>query len=248
MMIFKQNMKQTHELHPEQHAILSSMSDENVVNSFLKELNGNYGAGEVLQYGHMLDIFAKRYHQEEDKWLTIYVDTVRMLNLIVKEDKYILMVENYLELKKLHNRLSKKIKIDEAITPLYADAVKKYLKLNQTITCEGYKVRFELISTLDELKNEGHSMEHCIASYAHIIAAGQYVGFRVFEEDRPEGRFTLGLHKNAVEGFELSFDQLKGAGNIPASKPACLAAIYFCKKNGIRVSEETDYDLRVLKF
>lgn len=234
-------MERTHKLSEEQYDELSSMSDVNTVDSFLSRLNTNYGGGEVLKYEHMLDIFTKKYYSEDDKWLTIYVDTVRMLALLGEHEFSVIMAANYTGLRRLHNALAKQIKIDEALAPIYVDKVKQYLKLNQTISGKEYKAKFELISSIDELKNEGSSMEHCIASYANIIASGYYIAFRVFEENT-NGRFTLGLHRNA-EGFGLSFDQLKGTGNAPASVPVCLATVEFCKKNGIRVSPETDYDL-----
>jgi hypothetical protein len=234
-------MKPTHELSKEQHDELSSMSDEKTVVSFLSRLNTNYGGGEVLKYEHMFDIFTKKYYIEDDKWLTIYVDTVRMLRLISEGEFYVLSSINYLGLRRLHNALAKQIKIDEALAPIYVNEVSQHSELNQTISGGGFKTRFELIATIEELKEEGSSMEHCIASYANIIASGHYIAFRVFEEET-NGRFTLGLYKNA-EGFGLSFDQLKGTGNSPANVQTCLATVEFCTKNGIRVSPEMDYDL-----
>lgn len=234
-------MKPTHELSKEQYDAVVSLSNKKTVEDFLLRLNTNYGGGEVLTYEHILDIFNKKYYKEESDWLTMYVDTVRMLRIKNIEELYILGAENLKEVEGLHYNISRNINASEEISKLYIETVKQFLKLNQTISGEGFKARFELIATAEEMQEEGSSMEHCIASYVNYVSSGQYIAFRVFEENT-NGRFTLGLYRN-VEGFGLIFDQLKGRRNCPANIPACLATVEFCKKNSITVCVETDYDL-----
>jgi hypothetical protein len=243
-------MKLTHELSRKEFNVLAAMSDGKTVTSFMERLNTNYGGGEVLAYEHIYDIFSKQYYKEQGDWLTIYIDTIRMIELMGENKFIIIDAENFAKVKKVHDAISKKIQIEEAIIPLYSTAVKKYQGLNDIVTGEGFSARFELIKTVEELNKEGSSMDHCIASYANFIASGNYIGLRVFE-DTTRGRFTLGIHcipGEAVSSehkgeFVLSFDQLKGARNTPANVPACLAVVEFCKKNGIRVSVKDDYDL-----
>jgi len=234
-------MKTTNEISKEQYDKLVSFSDEKTVGDFLTKLNTKYGGGEVLQYEHMFDIFSNKYFTEQSDWLTTYVDTVRMLRLANIDGLYILETENFREVEVLHYNISRNINASEEMSKLYVEAIKQFLKLNQTISGEGFKARFELIATAEEMQKEGSSMEHCIASYVNYVASGQYIALRVFEENT-NGRFTLGLYRNA-DGFGLVFDQLKGKRNYPANAPVCLATVEFCKKNNIKVRVETDYDL-----
>lgn len=231
-----------YKLSTEQYNKLLSLTNEEWLDSFLFTLATKYGGGEILNYEHMLDIFTKKYYEAgEIGWLTLYVDTVRMMRFAGKND--VLDVADISELRILHDELSKDFSIDKMLAPLYLKAVKPFLKLSQSIFGKGYNARFELIKTVDELQHEGDSMEHCIASYANYVASGNYIAFRVFEDDT-NGRFTLGLHR---EGTDLFFDQLKGSRNYPASVPACLAALEFCNKNGIPVAVEHNNDLFPIK-
>lgn len=233
-----------YKLSTEQYNKLLSFTNEEWLDSFLFTVSMKYGAGEVMSYEHMLDIFTKKYSEAgEIGWLTMYVDTIRMLKLAEKDATLIFEPKNIEELIKLHDELSKNFSIDKMLVPLYLKAVKPFLKLSQSVSGQGYNTRFELIKTVDELQHEGDSMEHCIASYANYVASGNYIAFRVFEDDT-NGRFTLGLHR---EGSELLFDQLKGTRNHPASVPACQATLEFCNKNGISVAVEHNNDLFPIK-
>ncbi|EDZ4100496.1 PcfJ domain-containing protein [Salmonella enterica] len=71
----------------------------------------------------------------------------------------------------------------------------------------------ELI-TFDALCNEGQEMEHCVASYAHWCASGEYLAFSVSMENE---RATLGLSRTE-HNVTYQFDQMRGVHNHAVSR------------------------------
>ncbi|ECP5502810.1 hypothetical protein FT916_13170 [Salmonella enterica] len=71
----------------------------------------------------------------------------------------------------------------------------------------------ELI-TFDALCNEGQEMEHCVASYAHWCASGEYLVFSVSMENE---RATLGLSRTE-HNVTYQFDQMRGVHNHAVSR------------------------------
>ncbi|EDR0000088.1 hypothetical protein AHY58_004890 [Salmonella enterica subsp. enterica] len=68
--------------------------------------------------------------------------------------------------------------------------------------------------TFEDLCNEGQEMEHCIASYAHLCASGEYLAFSVSMENE---RATLGLSR-VEHNVTYLFDQMRGFHNQAVSR------------------------------
>ncbi len=72
-------------------------------------------------------------------------------------------------------------------------------------------IRFERIPDELRLLRTGQRMNHCVFSYNTRCMNGEYVVYRVFDENGTE--YTLGI--DMTEG-EPKFDQMYGSGNTPA--------------------------------
>lgn len=71
----------------------------------------------------------------------------------------------------------------------------------------------ELVA-IDDLRNEGRDMEHCVASYAHECASGAYIAISLSTETE---RATLGLSRTAHD-LTYRLDQMRGIRNQPVSR------------------------------
>lgn len=221
----------------EQIDILKQFSNEKEIEMFFSKLNFNYGDGEVLNFNQIESFFMAGMHKMNEKdALSYFVDTIRMLRLLNEDEDGIIGLD-FENIFNLHNQLVSTYQgsIDEIKKSEYVKSVSPFINLNGVYR----NIRIELISTLDELNEEGSSMNHCIASYHDIIINKQYVGFRVFNLESEE-RLTLGCHRN---GNNLFFNQLKGNSNYPAEKDSCLTVLDFCKEKGIKILESEFHDL-----
>lgn len=230
--MFELTNKQSEEL--EQFATPKEIED------FIFRLNNSFGDGEVLSYEHIYNIFSKEFNKNsEEDCLSLYIDTVRVLNFIKENGaSELLNCNDWKNIKFIHDEKTKadSFNIPKAMYEKFANVLEIYKPLTQRV--DG--VLFELIGTLGEIQYEGKVMEHCIASYHYIVMNKQYVGFRVSNHNNHE-RLTLGCNRNADD--TLVFNQLKGNGNSPASAESCKVVIEFCKRNNIQMNLEHDYDL-----
>ena len=72
------------------------------------------------------------------------------------------------------------------------------------------------ITTPDELVQEGSVMRHCVGSYVRTVQEGQSYIYNMHEPQR----VTIGLNLRNGKAFKL--EQVKGYGNVPASKETML--------------------------
>ena len=216
-------------------------AEELIIEPFFKRLNWSFGDGEVLTFPQIKSFFEQGMYEESSKdRLSIYIDTVRMLRLYDKNPDDILNLNKY-AVEILHNKLISDNQTDGSIDKVRAEkfeaAVKHFNEFNGTYG----KIKIENISTLEQLNNEGSSMNHCIASYHDIFINEQYVGFRIFNVNSGE-RLTLGCMRKPGTN-NIFFNQLKAYGNYPASKESCLAIIDFCNHHKILIPESEIFDL-----
>lgn len=209
-------------------------SDAELV-QFLSRLMFNYGGGEVLPFENIKH-FLKITNSVIDDTLTVYIDTVRMLRLVGRSEIELLDLDLESTIA-LHDKTFKEYGVE--ITEKKNSEYKKSVEQFSDLTGDYKDIRIELISTLDELNEEGSSMNHCIATYHDIITNKHYVGFRVFNKKSGE-RLTLGCHRT---NNTLIFNQLKGWGNSPAKKDSCLSIIEFCKLKSIMLPNNETSDL-----
>ncbi len=230
---------------PEQVEKLKPYSSEEDIEKFFFKLNYNFGDGEVLSFEQIQSFFAQGMNEPSvsgKDWLTMYVDTVRMLKLYKKDINEILNINKY-SVEILHNKLVSEFKtdgfLDKKIAKEFKKAVTPFVNLSGTYG----DIRVELIATIEELNNEGSTMNHCIASYYNYVIEKHYIGFRVFN-DKTNERLTLGcVRTQTTEDYNLIFNQLKAWGNHPAQKDSCLSVIDFCNKNQILIQESDVFDL-----
>lgn len=79
--------------------------------------------------------------------------------------------------------------------------------------------------TFEGLCNEGQEMEHCVASYAHWCASGEYLAFSVLMENE---RATLGLSRTD-HNVTYKFDQMRGIHNHAVSRTMLNKGKYILK-------------------
>jgi len=219
---------------------LTSLATPEELDIFFTRLNYNYGGGEVLSFKQIESFLEKKMHTTTTvDMLTVYVDTIRMLRLLKKDENEVLGLDEN-SIKSLHDKLSSEYgnTITEIKSAEYKESIAPFINL----TGDYGTVRVELISSLKELNDEGSSMNHCIATYSDIIIRKQYVGFRVINKENKE-RLTLGCLRGPNSNL-LFFNQLKGWGNSPASKESCNGIIEFCDLNKITIPYSESFDLR----
>jgi hypothetical protein len=228
---------------PEQVEKLKMYSTEEEIEKFFLRLNYNFGDGEVLSFEQIQSFFVQGMNEPSvsgKDWLTIYIDTVRMLKLYDKDVNEVLNLNKY-SVEILHNKLVSEFKTDGSfdikISKEFKEAVAPFVNLSGTY---GH-IKVELIATIEELNNEGSTMNHCIASYYNYVIEKHYIGFRVFN-DKTNERLTLGCYR-LENSNTLHFNQLKGNGNWPAKKDSCLAIIDFCNQKDIKILDSEAFDL-----
>lgn len=194
------------------------------------------------------------FDDSSNDWLTIYYDTMNILNLILKiieENKEkninkkklkkfsrfselkIFETKNFSKLKDLHDEMSAIYRAleDDEKDSIYRSSVKKYKNLNQ----EHDFFRFTVIPNLKELSQEGMIMKHCIYTYLNDIVKGNYLAMNVKDTISKE-MATLGLK---LIKDKLYLQQLKGYENSRATELMINAVIEFCKKNEIIIKSDS---------
>lgn len=239
-------MKETlKKITPEQVEKIKPYSTEEDIEKFFFRLNYNFGDGEVLSFEQIQSFFAQGMNElsvSGKDWLTIYVDTVRMLKLYNKDVNEMLNLNKY-SIEILHNKLVSEFTTDGSVNEKIAKEFKKAVAQFADLSGVYGGIRVELIATIEELNNEGSTMNHCIASYYNYVIEKHYIGFRVFN-DKTNERLTLGcVRAQNSKGCQLYFNQLKAYGNHPAKKDSCLSIIEFCKQKGVIIPESEIFDL-----
>lgn len=218
------------------------------ISFFYKLLEYNSVPKDSLPFNHVLNLFKKELfsvkvfkglEKAEENYLGIYLDAYRTLGLLNRDEDLLIDIEKD-DLKNYHDELSKEFKSEasESVIDSYNNSVEPFKEYN--FENEDYKVG--LIESVDELDWEGKYMNHCIATYRHIVAGGRYIGFKFFNKKSWE-RLTLGFTR---DNDTLVFDQLKAHSNYPATKESCEMALDFCEKNGIFADPNNHYDLKSL--
>ena len=229
-------------INEEQLKQLREHSDDETIELFFKFLNYNFGGGEVLPFDHILNVFEKGMIElnSQTNYAAYYIDAFRILGLLSKDVNEIKKIQKE-DLVDYHDDLSQEFKAEasETLKQKFIDSMEPY----QNLSDDYGTYRTSLIGTIEELDWEGKYMNHCIATYRHIVASGKYVGVKFFNENSWE-RLTLGFQVR--EDGTLVFDQLKNHSNYPASKESCEFAVDFCERNNIECRLEMSYDLKSL--
>ena len=145
-------------------------------------------------------------------FLTIYLDTIRVIDLLELKEKTIFKCKDYISLKEMHDDYSSRFNAMKDIkkAELYSSSVKDFLDLN----CIIEDVEFEVVSTSERLNLEGLKMQHCIYTYLNRICEKRYLAINATHLITKE-MATAGFTRS---GNKLSFEQLKGFYNSRATK------------------------------
>jgi len=173
---------------------------------------------------HILD---KKLDLDDKDYLSTYIDTIKMIDLLEMSENEIYHQRDFAELKRLHDDLTAKYNTikDKKNAEFYEKAVNPLEYLNSTIG----DVQFTVIETLEDLNREGLTMKHCIYSYLSRICERNYLAVHVQHLISNE-RSTMGLLRN---GKNFTWEQLKGYENSRASSEMINAVIKWCSLNGI---------------
>lgn len=153
----------------------------------------------------------------------IWLDTLRMLNLIQPQDRgKELKLCNYEELEQFHNALSQKIELERIMALQFPDP---------PLSGDG---NIEPIRTPTALLEEGRQQHNCVASYASLVTTGRWY---IYGMKSPQ-RCTLELQCNAFGKWELC--QIKTDGNGKPSKESLAAAEQWLKQAAKKEEDQDD--------
>lgn len=205
--------------------------EEEKVYKFFRNLEKNYrrlvdGFG-LKNICHILDnnLDTSKGHNV----LEIYCDTMNAMSLMDIPLNNLFKLKTYDELKNYH---------DETVAKFQEVKDKKKAELFEKITLPFVEdincvvndyIKFEVITSLGDLYNEGQTMNHCINTYLNQICDGKYLAVKAYHTISKE-RGTLGFYK---AGSTLEFDQLKGYRNSRATKEMIDGVITLCNDHKI---------------
>ncbi len=167
-------------------------------------------------------------------FLTIYIDTIRVIDLLNLKEKTIFKCKNYSSLKEMHDDYSARFNAmkDLKKAELYISAVEEFLELN----CKIGDVEIEVVPTSEKLNLEGLKMKHCIYTYLNRICEKRYLAINLTHSITGE-RATAGFTRS---GKVLKFEQLKGFYNSRATEEMIFCAQKFCNENNIKITSHFD--------
>jgi len=183
-----------------------------------------------LEFRHMIHILNYRLDDLKSEFLTNYMDTIRMIDLLELETKTIFRVRTANELKEMHDDYTSRYNAvkDKKQAEFYKKAVAEFGHLNVVVD----DVEFTVLSTIETLNKEGLTVGHCIYSYLKRVCERQYLAIHV-EHTLSNERATGGFNRS---GKSLKFEQLKGYQNSRATAEMIGAVIKFCSINKISCS------------
>jgi hypothetical protein len=201
--------------------------------------NNKRNRGEILENKHLEHILKNGIDQAEKQsdYITVYSDTIRVINLLELKDKVLFKCKDYAAIKELHDDYTARFNAmkDAKKAELFAKSVEPFLKYNNTIG----DIEFEVVPTTERLNLEGLQMHHCIYTYLNRICERNYIAINVNHKLSKE-RATAGFVR---KGDKLELEQLKGFYNSRASAEIINATIEFCNMNKFKVSN-SNYDLQ----
>ena len=195
-----------------------------------------------LEYRHIEHILKNDFKPTKDSenffshdFLSLYLDTIRVIDLLELKDKIIFKSKDFISLKEVHDDYTARFNAmkDLQKAKVYKSSVKDFLELN----CRIGDVEFEVVESSEKLNLEGLQMKHCIYTYLNRICEKRYLAINVTHLITKE-RATAGFTRN---GNTLKLEQLKGFYNSRATEEIIICTQEFCHKNNINI--QSSYDL-----
>lgn len=226
---FKFNILQKNELEN----LLQNYNSKRVYNLISKISNlHNRDEENKITFKHIEHILKSKIDEDvKSDFLTIYVDTIRVINLLELKEKVIFKCKNYNSLKEMHDDYSSRFNAmkDLRKAEVYQKAVSPFEKLNTVIG----DVEFTVVSSTEKLNLEGLQMNHCIYTYLNRMCEQNYLAINVNHLITKE-RATAGFIRKSNNKLEL--EQLKGFYNSRATEELINATVEFCNKNKININ------------
>jgi len=193
----------------------------------LKDRNENIN----LDIKHIEHIIKNNIDKEnKSDFMTVYLDTIRVIDLLDLKDKIIFKTKSYSDLSTLHDDYTARYNAikDLKKAELYKKAVEPFIKYNTVIG----DVEFLVVDSTEKLNLEGLKMNHCIYTYLNRICDKQYIAINVNHLISKE-KATAGFIR---KGDKIELEQLKGFYNSRATRELINATIEFCKKNKFNIN------------
>ena len=190
----------------------------------------------LLEFKNIKHILDNKIDEGND-YVVIYMDTIRVVDLLEVKPKVLFKCKNYNQLKELHDDYSARFNAmkDAKKAEFYSKSVSSFIKLNIQIG----DVKFEVVETAERLNLEGLQMHHCIYTYLNRICEKKYIAINVTHLITKE-RATAGFVR---VGDKLELEQLKGYYNSRATQELIESTIMFCDKNKINVKNTYSSDM-----
>ena len=171
-------------------------------------------------------------------YITIYKDTVRVIDLLDVKSKVIFKCKTYMQLRDLHDDYTSRYNAmkDAKKAEFYQKSIAPFKKMNTQIG----DVKFEIVESAERLNLEGLQMHHCIYTYLNRICDKEYIAINVTHVITKE-RATAGFIRR---GETLSLEQLKGYYNSRATEELIDSTLDFCKQNNISLRSIHSLDMR----
>ena len=190
----------------------------------------------LLEFKNIKHILDNKIDEGND-YVVIYMDTIRVVDLLEVKPKVLFKCKNYNQLKELHDDYSARYNAmkDAKKAEFYSKSVSSFIKLKIQIG----DVKFEVVETAERLNLEGLQMHHCIYTYLNRICEKKYIAINVTHLITKE-RATAGFVR---VGDKLELEQLKGYYNSRATQELIESTIMFCDKNKINVKNTYSSDM-----
>jgi Txe/YoeB family toxin of Txe-Axe toxin-antitoxin module len=185
----------------------------------------------MVNFKHVEHILKNNIDEDvKSDFLTIYVDTIRVIGLLELKDKTIFKCRDYQTLKGMHDDYTSRYNVmkDLKKAEIYKKSVSKFENLNTIIG----DVEFTVVPTAERLNLEGLQMNHCIYTYLNRICDENYLAINVNHLITKE-RATAGFIR---KGNKLELEQLKGFYNSRATRELIETTIEFCNKNKLTIN------------
>jgi len=209
-----------------------------ILSALIKSSRGDTVALCFKNLKHILDCNIDGKSEKSNDFMTIYKDTLRVIDLLDVKDKLIFKCKNYKQLKDLHDDYSSRYSAmrDAKKAEFYLKSVSPFLKLNSQIG----DIKFEVVDTSERLNLEGLQMNHCIYTYLNRICEKEYIAINLTHVVTKE-RATAGFVR---KGDSLQLEQIKGYYNSRATQEMISTTTHWCNENGISIKNTYSSDLQ----
>tara|TARA_B100000900_G_scaffold412673_1_gene434963 strand:+ start:32 stop:1198 length:1167 start_codon:yes stop_codon:yes gene_type:complete len=195
--------------------------------------NRNETQNETIRFKNIKHILDADIDKDGSDYLTIYVDTIRVIDLLDVKYKVIFKCKSYKQLKDLHDDYSSRYNAmkDAKKSQFYLKSIAPFISLNMQVG----DVKFEVVESAERLNLEGLQMQHCIYTYLNRICDKEYLAVNVTHIITKE-RATAGFVRR---GDTLYLEQLKGYYNSRATAELIESTLEFCRQH--KISSKSTY-------